>query len=58
MDRHVYKGNDFILTDVNIQPVCAEDFCDSCGDCLHCYGDDTCYSNEDGKHFWVYYQED
>ncbi|MEE8551539.1 MAG: hypothetical protein V3T08_09840 [Gemmatimonadota bacterium] len=22
---------------------CGECFCDSCGDCLHCYGEDPCY---------------
>jgi hypothetical protein len=23
-------------------PVCGEDFCDACGDCLYCYAEDTC----------------
>jgi len=23
-------------------PICGENFCDDCGDCLHCYGEDTC----------------
>lgn len=31
-------------------PVCGEDFCDGCGDCLHCYGD---YCN--GGCDWVIY---
>jgi len=35
-------------------PVCGEDFCDECGDCLSCYGegwgDHTC--------FWVIYIDD
>ncbi len=32
---------------------CGEDFCDACGDCLHCYGEDLCQHSEDGKHTWV-----
>ena len=23
-------------------PVCGEDFCEDCGDCLVCYGEDDC----------------
>ena len=33
------------------EPVCG-DFCDSCGDCLHCNPDDTC---TDLCHRWVIY---
>jgi hypothetical protein len=29
---------------------CGEDFCDRCGDCLACYGDDPCYDG--GDHNW------
>lgn len=25
-------------------------FCDACGDCLDCYGEDPCYLTADGKH--------
>jgi hypothetical protein len=39
-------------------PKCGEDFCDSCGDCLHCYGGDTCWRDDSGKHYWVVYEED
>jgi len=35
-------------------PKCGEDFCDNCGDCLHCYGKDECL---DGSHRWVQYGE-
>jgi hypothetical protein len=24
------------------EPVCGQDFCPGCGDCLACYGDDMC----------------
>ena len=33
-------------------PVCNEDHCDSCGDCLYCYGEDPC---PEGIHTWLYY---
>jgi hypothetical protein len=36
--------------------VCGRDFCDECGDCLHCYGDDPCVN--DGVHRWLYYLND
>lgn len=32
--------------------VCGQDFCDTCGDCLVCYGDDPC---PDGMHQSVRY---
>lgn len=35
-------------------PICGEDFCDSCGDCLHCYDLDSC---PNGGHVWVVYTE-
>ena len=36
-------------------PKCAVDFCDYCGDCLHCFTEDPCPS-KDGKHIWVIYK--
>lgn len=36
-------------------PICMEDYCDSCGDCLSCNGEDSCYHSRDGEHFWVIY---
>ena len=33
-------------------PVCGEDFCERCGDCLSCYGDECCVLNDDGPHLW------
>jgi hypothetical protein len=40
------------------EPECGEDFCDCCGDCLSCYGDDGCYdgSDEAGVHRWIKYE--
>ena len=38
-------------------PVCGEDFCDKCGDCLHCYGDGPCFDGSEQliAHRWVIY---
>lgn len=34
------------------EPECGEDFCDRCGDCLHCYGGENCFGdgNDNGPH--------
>ena len=47
------KTGDKVLESEIAEPVCGEDFCDTCGDCLACYGDDLC--TEDDFHFWVRY---
>ena len=36
--------------------VCGEDFCDYCGDCLVCYGEDPCYAADpegNERHMYV-----
>lgn len=30
-------------------PVCSEDYCEQCGDCLECHGEDDCYGNGEHK---------
>ena len=41
---------------IEATPVCAQHFCEYCGDCLWCYGSDPCYGNEEpGEHAWVIY---
>ena len=54
MRKHIYDytGTRQIRM-VDDTPECGEDFCDSCGDCLSCYGDDDC--RDGGTHFWVEY---
>lgn len=39
------------------EPECGKDFCDTCGDCLHCYGGEECYprGEAEGQHRWVIY---
>jgi len=57
MIKHIYThdGKTLIRTE-EANPVCREDFCDRCGDCLYCDGDKPCYPSE-GEHFWVEYEE-
>ena len=58
MIKHIFdnKTLKFIRTE-EAEPECGEDFCDSCGDCLVCYGDDPCYGSDPPKpeHYWVEY---
>jgi hypothetical protein len=57
MKKHIYnEPGDTLLRVVEDEPVCGEDFCDACGDCLSCYGYDDCYPRG-GDHFWVQYGE-
>jgi len=55
--KHIfsYEGDVLIRTE-EAEPICGEDFCDSCGDCLACYGDEPCFYNALG-HYWVKYEE-
>jgi len=45
---------------VDAEPDCGVDFCDACGDCLHCYGGDPCYKGggEYGEHLWIKYVDE
>lgn len=53
MKKQVFdKNNQFLHSEEGV-PKCDEDFCDSCGDCLACYGEDICNLSESGKHIWV-----
>lgn len=40
---------------IEADPFCG-DYCDTCGDCLHCYGEDACIDGKD--HVWVEYEVD
>lgn len=35
------------------EAVCGKDFCDGCGDCLHCYMGEWC--PDGGDHQWIVY---
>lgn len=41
-----------------IEPTCGEDFCNYCGDCLHCYVSDPCAEGRGAFHEWVIYGDD
>jgi hypothetical protein len=41
---------------VELEPHCGADFCDQCGDCLHCHGSEHCPETSDSKHTWVVYK--
>lgn len=57
MIRYVYnaRGDTLIRIEEAIH-VHGEDFCDSCGDCLDCYGDEPCHP-DGGAHLWIVYSE-
>lgn len=57
MTRHVFDRNGTTLSrKEQADPVCGEDLCDSCGDCLHCYGyEDSCRGGS--SHYWVVYED-
>ena len=59
MLKHIYDDRgETLLRTVEAEPECGEDFCDKCGDCLHCYEGDPCCYREDGQHLWIQYGED
>ena len=44
-----------LLREEIADPVHGKDFCDRCGDCLDCYGDDPC--SDGGDHVWIEYED-
>jgi len=55
--RHVYDYRGVtLLRKEEAQPVCGEDFCDDCGDCLACYAEDIC--PYDRLHVWRVYEDE
>jgi hypothetical protein len=52
--KEKYDGKYEIIQPLDFRkPVCQRDFCDRCGDCLNCYGEDPCKGVEGLKHMWV-----
>ena len=53
---HIYNtdGSQLLRTEER-EPEHGEDFCDTCGDCLHCNGSDPCWP-DGGTHLWVVYE--
>lgn len=61
MKRYVFGDSGTLLRTEEAEPECGVDFCDRCGDCLHCY-QDGCYQNgewiEGVDCLWVKYEEE
>ncbi len=59
MNVYIVDKNGKLLENQNLTPKCENkhpgegDFCDRCGDCLHCHDEDTCPHSKDGRHMWV-----
>ena len=49
MNCRIVKANGDV-EDVEREPVCGEDYCEQCGDCLVCHWEDPCYGNDGGEH--------
>lgn len=55
--KEVYSadGHTFLRSE-EAEPLCSHDFCDACGDCLACYGNDECRTR--GTHRWIVYADE
>jgi len=59
MKRYVYDSKGMTLLRIEeAEPECG-DYCDSCGACLGCQGEDWCSGDWDcgPEHHWVVYEE-
>lgn len=52
----LFYKDEFVDT-VRLTPKCGQDFCEQCGDCLYCYGEDECVITGNG-HDWIKYLTD
>lgn len=58
MIRYVYNSDGLILLHTEeATPICGEDYCEMCGDCLVCAIAEPCFYNAEGNHLWVRYEE-
>jgi hypothetical protein len=56
MKREVYdEKTDKLIRSDDAKSECGKDFCNRCGDCLHCYNGDPCVGGQD-QHRWVTYE--
>lgn len=58
MKKYIRSSDEQLIQEIEAIPQCGKDFCDSCGDCLHCYGEDKCIENKDGHHLWIEYLDE
>ena len=54
MLKHIFTKVGELVRKESAEPICGTDFCDTCGDCLHCFYDAHCYP--EGDHYWVAYE--
>lgn len=58
MDKHIFDTDTGKLLRVEkIEPRCGHDFCNLCGECLYCFGDEPCYGNTEDTPPMHYYSE-
>lgn len=55
MKKHISHYDDKPMKAIESIPVCGQDFCDTCGDCLACYNEDGCGGHDGKDHLWVEY---
>ena len=53
MKRGIMNRYGNVIAYEEATPVCGEDYCDTCGDCLDCYIEDDCCGAEGWEHLWV-----
>ena len=55
---HKIKDGEWVRDRFEVrEPKCGRDFCDKCGDCLHCYGSGPCYADDENpEHRWIIYE--
>jgi hypothetical protein len=57
----ILAPDDTVVEVVETEPICGEDFCDQCGDCLACQGEGPCPHAggvEGDTHDWYVYAKD
>lgn len=58
MKKYIFNQAGVRLLDVvEAEPTCG-DYCDRCGECLHCYAEDSCSGDYYGQHYWVEYKDE
>lgn len=62
MRAMILGGNSELSTQMEAEPTHSQDFCDSCGECLHCYRAIPCLkpygARPAGNHHWIVYAAD
>ncbi len=51
MRKNIFDKKGEYIRSEEAEPVCGEHFCDTCGDCLACYGVDNCIDG--GEYFSI-----